>query len=77
MTAIAPPIEADHLRLRHEFLAVPGLTLTVRQAARLLGVRAERDAALLEALEREGLLVCTAGGDNRHVTPPTAQGMAH
>jgi len=56
MIAVAAPIEADVLRLRHEFLSMPALTLTVPQVARLLGVRTEYAAELLTALTQDRLL---------------------
>jgi hypothetical protein len=57
MIALAPPVDADTLRLRHIFLTMPALVLTVPQTARLLDVRADQAARLLEALEREGWLI--------------------
>ena len=52
----APPIDRDMLRLRNEFLEMPGLCVTVSQAARLSGVRTDHAADMLEALVREGFL---------------------
>jgi len=69
MIAFAPPIEADGLRLRHEFLAMPGICLTVPQAARLLSVRLEHAAALLTALDEEGFLLRTSDGAFRRMNP--------
>lgn len=69
MLALAEPVEADQLRLRHEFLSMPGLTLTVAQAARLLGVRLSHAEALLVELEAEGLLIHTASGTYRRSEP--------
>ena len=57
MIAVAAPIEADVLRLRHEFLSMPALTLTVPQVARMLGVRTEYAAELLTALTQDRLLM--------------------
>ena len=62
---VAAPIEADVLRLRHEFLSMPALTLTVPQAARLLGVRAEYAAELLAALAADRLLMRVESGAYR------------
>ena len=56
MISVAAPIEADVLRLRHEFLSIPALTLTVAQVARLLGVRTQYAAELLAALAQDRLL---------------------
>ena len=53
---LAEPVEADVLRIRHEFLDLPGLALTVPQAARLVGVAVPHAAAMLALLEREGFL---------------------
>ena len=62
VTTIAPPIDAELLRLRTEYFAMPGLCLTARQTARLLSVREAKARALLDALVAEGLLVRTGGG---------------
>ena len=57
MTVIADvPIERDALRLRSEFLEMPGLIITVPQAARLFGMRQDHAADILSLLEREGFL---------------------
>ena len=56
MIAPAEPIDLDTLRLRSEFLDMPGLTITVAQAARLAGVRAARAAEILDLLADEGFL---------------------
>jgi Mn-dependent DtxR family transcriptional regulator len=50
------PIDRDSLRLRNEFLEMPGLAVTVPQAARLFGVRLDHAAHMLDHLEREGFL---------------------
>jgi len=69
MITIAEPIEADALRIRHEFLELPGLQLTIVQAARLLGVSPAHASAMLEELEREGFLSGTANGVYRLAQP--------
>lgn len=56
MIIIGTPIERDTLRLRNEFLEMPGLAVTVPQAARLFGVRLDHAAGMLDALEHEGFL---------------------
>jgi hypothetical protein len=61
----AVPIDRDSLRLRSEFLELPGLSVTVPQAARLFGVRLERAAQMLEQLEDEGFLHRDARGAYR------------
>lgn len=50
------------LRIRSEFLEMPGLSLTVRQAARLWGMEGERCRALLADLAASGFLGQTASG---------------
>ncbi len=69
MTTVADAIDLDALRLRGEFLAMPGLTVNVTQVARLLGIRAEHAAAILAELEREQLLTHTANGSYRRAAP--------
>lgn len=56
------PVAADLQRLRSEFLSLPGLCLTSRQAARLLSVDQPEARALLDALVEEELLVHAASG---------------
>jgi NAD kinase len=72
MVTFAPAVDADQLRLRHEFLAMPGLTLTASQTARLLDVRLIHAEELLASLESEGLLVHTPSGAYRRAEPPLA-----
>ena len=67
VTTVAAPVDADLLRLRTEFFAMPGLCLTARQAARLLSVREPKARALLDVLVTEGLLVRNGGGLYRRV----------
>ena len=62
MIAAANPTDLDALRLRHEFLEMPGLTISVPQAARMLGLRSEHAAALLDTLASERFLTQTPGG---------------
>jgi len=61
----AVPIERDTLRLRNEFLEMPGLVVTIPQVARLFGVRLDHAAEMLKLLEREGFLTHTAAGAYR------------
>jgi hypothetical protein len=49
-------------RIRGEFLEMPGLRLTARQAQRLWGLDAPGCAALLEALVATGFLKRTRDG---------------
>jgi predicted transcriptional regulator of viral defense system len=69
MIAMAAPIEADSLRLRHEFLVAPALCLTVAQTARLLDVHQSCAAVILDELEHEGWLIRMATGRYRRPEP--------
>jgi len=72
MVTYAPPVAADQLRLRHEFLSMPGLVLTVAQAARLLDVRLDTAEELLISLEAEGFLHRAEFGAYRRIDPSMA-----
>jgi predicted transcriptional regulator of viral defense system len=72
MITVTDAIAADALRIRHEFVEMPALRLTVAQAARLLEIRSERAAATLEALEEDGFLMRTPSGVYRRAQPLTA-----
>ena len=61
MASMTEPIDSDVLRIRHEYLELPGLQLTVPQVSRLLGVSAAHAATMLAALEREGFLELIEG----------------
>ncbi len=69
MTTVAEATDLDALRLRNEFLAMPGLAVNVAQTARLLGVRTEHAAKILAELEREQLITHTANGLYRRAIP--------
>lgn len=71
MIAFADAIDADVLRIRYEFLEMPGLVLTVAQTARLYAVSTAHAKTLLETLEAEGFLVSGPTGAYRRSTPPT------
>ena len=62
MIVDAAPIDLDSLRLRNEFLEMPGLTMSVPQVARMLGLRSEHAAAILEMLASERFLAQTPNG---------------
>ena len=62
MIVAANPTDLDALRLRHEFLEMPGLTISVPQAARMLGLRSEHAAAILDMLASERFLTQTPTG---------------
>jgi hypothetical protein len=72
MVTLAPPIDADLLRLRHEFLSMPGLVLTASQTARLLGIRIWHAEALLATLEADGFLIRTPSAAFRRTEPSMA-----
>jgi hypothetical protein len=67
MIALAEPTDLDTLRLRNEFLEMPGLSVTIPQAARLFGVRHDRAREMLGALEHEGFLIHDAHGAYRRM----------
>jgi Fic family protein len=62
MITLAKPIEADALRIRHEFLEMSGLRLTVAQTARLVGVSLAHATMMLDALVEEEFLMRTTDG---------------
>jgi hypothetical protein len=62
IAAPAAPTELDSLRLRNEFLEMPGLSISVLQVARMLGLRSEHAAAILETLASERFLTQTPAG---------------
>lgn len=68
MIATAEPLDLDALRVRNEFLDMPGLTISVPQVARMLGLRFEHAAAILEALAHERFLTQTANGAYRRAS---------
>ena len=69
MLVLADAIDADILRIRHEFLDMPGLVLTVSQTARLYDLSSSHARALLETLEAEGFLVSGPSGVFRRSAP--------
>ena len=71
MVVFADAIDADVLRIRHEFLDMPGLVLTVPQTARLYGLSGMHAKALLDKLEADGFLVESSSGAYRRPLPPT------
>jgi hypothetical protein len=62
MITIAEPIDADALRVRHEFLTLPGLHASVEFCALLLGLQPRHALFILESLARDGFLERTADG---------------
>ncbi len=69
MIVTAEPTDLDALRVRNEFLALPGLILNVPQVARMLGLRSEHAATILEGLARECFLTETPQGAYRRAAP--------
>ena len=51
-------MSSDVARIRREYLEMPGLVLTLPQAARLWGLSVSRSALLLSMLVETGFLVC-------------------
>ena len=62
MLVAADPIDADVLRLRHEFLSLPGLRLTVPQIARMLDLRVNQAETVVGTLVEKGFLIHAADG---------------
>ena len=56
MITVAAPIDADTLRIRHEFLTRPDLRLSAGTIALLLDISPRHAQRLLDALAREGFL---------------------
>jgi hypothetical protein len=56
MIAFADPIDLDALRIRHEFLALPDLRVSVDAVGVLLGVSSRHARLTLESLVGEGFL---------------------
>jgi Fic family protein len=57
-------------RIRNEFLEMPGLCLTLEQAARLWNLDPQTSQMVLRMLQEEGFLART--GDGRFVSGPVA-----
>jgi hypothetical protein len=51
-------MSSDLARIRNEYVEMPGLVLTLPQAARLWGLSESRSALLLSMLVETGFLVC-------------------
>ena len=62
MITVAEPIDADTLRIRHEFLVQPDLCLSADVAATMLGVPLRHASIILESLVFERFLARTANG---------------
>jgi DNA-binding IclR family transcriptional regulator len=68
MIAATAPTDLDSLRIRNEFLDMPGLSLSVSQVARMLGLRSEHAAAILETLVSEQFLTQAPAGSYQRAT---------
>lgn len=62
MITVAEPIDADLLRVRHQFLADPSLCLSSGDVVAQLHVQPRHAAVMLDALVREGFLTRTIDG---------------
>lgn len=69
MLTTSAPVDADVLRLRSEFRALPGLRLTTVQTARLLSIREPQARQLLDSLVDDGFLIHTVSGVYRRPPP--------
>ena len=56
MITMASPVDADLLRLQHEFLSQRTLSLTAGQVARLLSIRMDHALEVLATLVQDGWL---------------------
>lgn len=56
MISVAEPIDADALRIRHEFLTLPSLHTSVEECAHLLSVSPRQATHILESLVQAGFL---------------------
>lgn len=65
MITYAEPIDADTLRIRHEFLSQPDLCVSADVAAGFLGVPLRHALIILESLVFERFLARTANGQYR------------
>ena len=62
MITLAEPIDADTLRIRHEFLTRQDLQLSAGGVAELLGVPLRHAVVILESLAQERFLERAVGG---------------
>ena len=69
MVYFAEAIEADVLRIRHQFLEAPGLRLSAASAARVIGVPTAHASDMLDTLEQEGFLIRADDGVYRRAEP--------
>jgi hypothetical protein len=62
MITVAEPIDADTLRMRHEFLTMPDLRVSAGEVAGLLGVSLRQALVILESMVFERFLARSADG---------------
>jgi DNA-binding IclR family transcriptional regulator len=62
MITIADPVDLDALRIRHEFLSLPGLQASVEMMAARLGVNPRHAQQMLDELVAERFLDRAADG---------------
>jgi hypothetical protein len=62
MITVAEPIDADTLRIRHEFLDQPDRCVSADVVAAILGVPLRHASIILESLVFERFLARTANG---------------
>lgn len=62
MITVADPIDADMLRIRHEFLSSPDLRASVDDVVALLHVPQRHAHLMLESILDEGFLARAADG---------------
>lgn len=74
MLTVAEPIDADTLRIRHEFLTRPGLSVSADVVAAEFGVPRRHALMILESLVTEAFLGRTA--DGLYVRAPASQGVS-
>ena len=74
MVEMASPVDADLLRLRHEFLSQRPLSLTAAQVARLLSLRLDHALEILSTLVQDGWLIRSPSGQYR-LPHPTELGV--
>jgi hypothetical protein len=72
MITVAEPIDADTLRIRHEFLTRPGLSVSADVLAAEYGVPLRHALVILESLVLEGFLGHSA--DGRYSRVPRVRG---
>ena len=65
MNTASVPIDADALRIRHEFLTLPDLRASVASFATLLNVSPRQARLVLDSLVDDGFLTRTA--DSQYV----------